>query len=260
MQNNIKIDSVNNYKIPCVEYIPEKVEQIVIAIHGFGGDKTSHVIKMLAESLYNKKIGTIAFDLPGHGQSEVNGEFFTVNNCLNDLFAIENYIKKKYLTPISIFATSYGGYLTFLRILDFENSFENIVVRCPAINMYDIFKKNILKNTKSNKDCNGKYYLLGYERKIKIYNKYIEEIEKNKIFEKINSLKNHITIIHGTEDDMAPITDSRKIKEKKPNLVKLIEIPGANHRFENDGEKELLIEYATIEFLTKKEQNDIMKV
>ena len=84
MEKLRNVKSKNGYLISCKEWIVENPEQIVVACHGFAGDKESSAISMLAESLVVERIGTIAFDLPGHGESEVSGDKLTINNCLKN--------------------------------------------------------------------------------------------------------------------------------------------------------------------------------
>ena len=90
--NNIKIKSLKNYYININEYIPEKMKKVIIAVHGFGGDKESTVIVALANELNKYNIGLVCFDFPGHGQSEVDGNYFTVENSINDFLELNQDI------------------------------------------------------------------------------------------------------------------------------------------------------------------------
>ena len=74
-------DIKREYNINIKEMIPEEVEEIMIAIHGFAGDKESSAITAVANELNKQKIGVIALDLPGHGVSEVDGDYLTLDNC-----------------------------------------------------------------------------------------------------------------------------------------------------------------------------------
>ena len=44
-------------------------------------------------------------------------------------------------------------------------------------------------------------------------------------------------LIHGTEDDVVPVEDSREIFALANEPKKIVEIPGANHVFSEEGEK-----------------------
>jgi len=47
-------------------------------------------------------------------------------------------------------------------------------------------------------------------------------------------------LVHGTEDDVVPIEDSQEIFAHANEPKKLVEIPGANHVFSDDGEKPMI--------------------
>ena len=239
--NNIQILSKQNYYIDVNEYIPEKLNKNIIAVHGFGGDKNSNVIVALANELNKYNIGIVSFDFPGHGKSTVDGKFFTVSNSINDLNSVEEYILQKYNVPIGIFATSYGSYITLLNIGKNIKQYSDVILRCPAIDMYNIFRKNILTITDEEFKTNG-FCELGYDRKINITFEYYEELKNNNIQEIIKNLYLPITIIHGTEDDMAPIDDSIKFQNKFNKFVTLEKVYGADHRFKKEGELEKILD------------------
>ena len=129
-------DIKREYNINIKEMIPEEVEEIMIAIHGFAGDKESSAITAVANELNKQKIGVIALDLPGHGVSEVDGDYLTLDNCLDDIKRVEEYVKNEYKNvKVDIFATSFGAYLTLLLLTKHGNDYNKIVLRCPAVKM-----------------------------------------------------------------------------------------------------------------------------
>lgn len=244
MYKNIK--SKKGYNINIKEIIPDFVEDIVVAIHGFTGDKESSAILKLAETLNKQNIGVIALDLPGHGTSEVDGDFLTINNCINDINEVINYAKEKYnLKQLSIFATSFGGYLAITLINRYKNNFNKIILRCPAIKMDEILIKEIVDDTNVFK--NKGYIIAGYERKLKVNYSLYEELLNNKLTT-LNTLGYNILIIHGDADTTAPTTDA--INFAKHNNLKINLVKNADHRFKKPGELETVIELA-IEFINK---------
>lgn len=247
----MEIDSKENYKIPIKEYKPTKVEKVIIACHGFGGDKESSAIELLAQKLIKEDTLVIAFDFPAHGESEANGKEFIIENCINDLISVEEYIKKEYPhTPIGIFATSFGAYITLLKINKYENNYFSIVLRAPAICMDEIFINSILREDIEQFKQRG-YTILGYEKELIVSYKYYEDLIKNKLFNIYNK-NEELLIIQGTNDDMAPIEDSIRFIKSKNTKGKIEKILGADHRMKKDGELEKAINIA-IEYINKRE-------
>lgn len=237
------IESKNNYKIPIKEFKPEKIYKIIIACHGFGGDKESSAIELLAQKLIEENIMVIAFDFPAHGESTAEGEEYLVTNCIDDLISIEEYIKKNYPNkPIGIFATSFGAYITLLKINKYNNNYFSIILRAPAICMDQIFENSIMREDINDFKKRG-YTVLGYEKEMKVSYKYYEELKNNKLFDVYNK-NEELLIIQGTEDDMAPINDSIRFLQEKNSKGKLEKIIGADHRMKKEGELEKAINIA----------------
>lgn len=235
----------STHAIECTRFnAPTPSSETVIAIHGFAGTRKSKTILNLAEKLNKSGIEVVSFDLPGHGNSELDGSQLTVSNCLDDIETVYNHITALSSDkPISIFATSFGAYLALLYTDRSRHKFKNIVLRCPAIDMYSCM------STLLNNNPNEITYpvTLGYNRKIDIYKEFIEELKENNVFEEIALNKNNITIIHGVDDSIAPIEMSRKAAEINKN-IKLIEIPNCEHVLRDDDGGKQLNEIMTIAY------------
>ncbi len=239
----MQIESKNNYKIPIKEFKPNKIEKVIIACHGFGGDKESSAIDLLAQKLIKENIMVIAFDFPSHGESNAKGEEYLVHNCINDLITVEEYIAKEYSQKsIGIFATSFGAYITLLKINQYSNNYFSIVLRAPAICMDKIFENSIIRENIRDFQKRG-YTILGYEKELKVSYNFYEELKNNQLF-KIYNKNEELLIIQGTEDNMAPIEDSIRFIREKNTEGKIEKIIGADHRMKKEGELEKAIDIA----------------
>ena len=77
---------------------------------------------------------------------------------------------------------------------------------------------------------------------------FYEELKSNKILE-IYQNNQKMFIIQGTEDDVAPIKDTKELIELDKNNITLYEIKGADHRMKKNGELEEAINKAKEYFL-----------
>lgn len=248
------IRSLNGYVIKTKIYLTNKTNTFVIACHGFTGDKESSYIDMVATNLLKKNISTITFDWPSHGESPVESNYLTLNNCLNDITSIKNFLKKEYKTEkIYGLGTSFGGYMLLLYLKNRKNIFDKLLLRCPALKMGHILKNNALdkKEFKQLKDFG--YLDYGFERKLKIkYNFYLST-KRNDIYKyKFKNLKNTM-IIHGIIDDVAPYQDS--VNFCKNNNIQLYSVKEADHRFKKKGQLEE-ISNVTVNFFLNNTENE----
>lgn len=224
------------YLIPCKSFMPNAaIKKVVIGVHGFAGDKDSSVLSALAEELVLNESGLICFDFPAHGKSEAEDNLLRVENCIQDLLNVADYVREKYpQKEYGLFATSFGGYITLL-CSDKLPKFK-IVLRAPAVTIANSFVEKIIPVSKL-EFINNKGALCGFERKMYVSVDFYEDL----LNYKIQIPQEEILVIHGTEDDIVPFTDVKNIADKHPN-IKLIPIIGADHRFKKEGELEQIIE------------------
>ena len=245
-----KIKSFNGYNISVRTYLPtENIKEIIIAVHGFGGDKDSSAIRLLADKMVKENFIVICFDFPSHGTSEVEADKLTIDNCINDIETIEQYIKDNFGKDIkiNIFATSFGAYITLLKIIKNGTKYNKIVLRAPAIKMDEILKNTLLREPFEDFNRN-RFTKLGFRRIMNISYDFYEELKSNKILE-IYQNNQKMFIIQGTEDDVAPIKDTKELIELDKNNITLYEIKGADHRMKKNGELEEAINKAKEYFL-----------
>ena len=246
-----KTKSLKGYNISTKFYLPEsKPKEIIIAIHGFGGDKESSTINLLAEKMLEEGFGLICFDFPGHGESEVEADKLTIDNCINDIISIEDYIKVKYNNEIEIdiFATSFGAYITLLKLFKYETKYNKIILRAPAIKMDEILKNTLLREPFDKFKERG-FTKLGFERSMNIPFSFYEELKQNQIL-KLYKNNQKILIIQGTEDDVAPINDTKELINLDKSNFELFEIEGADHRMKKYGELEKALNKAKEYFIS----------
>lgn len=130
----IRYISIEN--IPAKHFVSENARGAVLALHGFGGSKESAAIQLLAERLCPKGIDIIAPDWEAHGERGKDFSRLSVSGCISDLRRVEKFVGGNISENIGVFATSFGGFITLLRME--ENApYKRVVLRVPAVNMAD---------------------------------------------------------------------------------------------------------------------------
>jgi len=235
-----------SYEIKCKMYLPENrdINNIIVGVHGFAGDKESSMLEKLALSCSASNTGVVCFDLPAHGKSPVQEDMLTIENCKNDLFDVLSYIESLYPhVSISIFATSFGGYITLLCADKLEEF--PLVLRAPAVSMRKVLLENVLRISASKFKEMG-FMECGFERQMQLPYRFYEDLLQQRTI--LNSeFRQKILVLHGERDDIVPLYDILDFCEKQKNIkVKIIQ--GADHRFKNEGEMDKIIQ-ATKDFL-----------
>lgn len=236
--------SLNGYTISYDEYRQEKSHLTVIAMHGFGGDRTSRCIAKLQVCMQRHNVNLITFDWPAHGESETDGQSLRIENCLNDLKTVCDYVKEQ--DPegsILAFATSFGAYITLLFQSMYPEILKGMILRAPAIRMDRILTENILDRATLSELQESGICSFGFERQMLLHREFLEDLKTNDLMQiyKSTTVRN-IEIIQGDEDVTAPVEDTLefcKMTQAKMHLIR-----GANHRFDKKGQVDEVIDIA----------------
>lgn len=227
-------------------------DRVIICTHGFGGSKDNASITKFAEkeSAKHKDDAVIAFDWPCHGQDA--RKKLILEECSHYITLVVNYakdvLKAKYIYNYSV---SLGAFLTLNYIAKKgENPFTKIALRSPSIKMYELMLKNVNPNDMS-KLKKGKDVMIGFERKMKVDQKFFDDLKaaditKHEYFDWADD----IIMLHGTKDSTVPIEDSQAFAEN--NVIEFIPVENADHPFKNPQYMDLAI-HTIIEFFAPEE-------
>lgn len=128
---------INIAGIPAILWGPP-AEKIYIAVHGDQSHKGDDVIAILAEEAVRKDYQVISFDLPEHGERKTEARLCKVQNCIEDLTAIYNFIADNY-SDIRLFGCSLGAYFGMMAFRDDDIS--QALFLSPVVDM-----KRIIQN------------------------------------------------------------------------------------------------------------------
>ena len=130
------------------------------------------------------------------------------------------------------YATSFGGYLLLKYISERGNPFEKIALRCPAVDMYGVMTRDIMKNDEYERIMKGKDVQAGFDRKVIINKAFLDDLKQNDLrCREFLDWAEDILILHGTADEVVPCADGKAFAED--NLIEFIPVEGADHRFQN---------------------------
>lgn len=238
MRKSIKINNLDAQL-----YLPSsQPKEVLVGVHGFSGDKESSVLLALSKKLITTGRALLAFDLPCHGNND-NSKSLSLNLCVESIGEVLSYLKSRYPnTPISIFATSFGGYLTLAYLSTYNENINKLILRAPAVYMSRVLEDNILPfHGLSAKEIQAPVSL-GYERQLLIDRNFLIEL-KTLNLEKLHPIKNYVYILQGKKDDIVNPKDiERFFKTHYPHQHKIFYFKTADHRFKNPGELETIIE------------------
>lgn len=240
----------DGFSIRCKLYYSKdirSISHIVISTYGFGGNKDNKATEKFAARIMakHKSYGVICFDWPCHGTDARNR--LILSECIAYLCHVSNYVYDEMnIDMIYNYSSSFGAYVTLCYLHSHaRNPFNRIALRCPAIKMYNSITANITDDEWSRLN-KGREVPRGFGRSINISKAFLEELKENNISEyDFIEYADDILMIHGTSDDMVPISDTIKFSED--NVIELISVENADHPFSNPPHMDYAI-HSIIEF------------
>lgn len=226
-----------NGNIKIKEYLPNGVsQQILVFIHGFGGDKESSVIKGIAEQLQKKRVRSISFDLPCHGEDETVGTL-NLDKCFKYVEEIFEYAFSFNL-PVSAFAASFGGFLFLNYLIKSKRVFKKVILKSPAVFMDKVLTERIIP-FRTRKNIVDEVLDLGFEKRLYVDGQFLNDLKNNSL---LREFEEELYIIQGKKDDIVDFEENEQfflIYNKKQSHFFYFE--NTDHRFKKSGELEKII-------------------
>lgn len=247
------IKSNQGYDIPCLHNISGNEKLVVIIIHEFRSAKFTPTTKALMPALAEQGIGSCCFDFPGHDESPVQGDKFLIENCLNDLSTVENYVKA--LAPdaeIAYFASSFGAYITLIYFATRTPLGTRACLRCAATDMAGIIERSAAPEAFDELNRNGFIMIdKGPLRPLKFMKELYEDFKKYDLLKTCKTGMGDFIMIHGSNDKTAPLDEAKNFAETFD--IPLIIIPGTDHFMFNPPETMDTVVKEAVQFFTKKQ-------
>jgi len=243
----------NNYDIASLHNISGDEELVIIISHGFGSSKESPTAVTLMETLDARGIGAFAYDFPGHGESPVGGEMLRIENCLDDLAAVEAHVRT--IAPraeIMYFSSSFGAYINLIYLAKRTHVGSKSFLRSAAVNMPGIFRDAETPELTKQLEEQG-YFVMDkdYVRPLKITREFCDDLAANDVFSlyKPGIIENRtkIAMIHGDADETASVKDARRFAFQSGADLLIVE--GGSHRLMDPGQMDLVMK-AAMDFFT----------
>lgn len=202
----------------------------VVMSHGFTGDKHEWgYFDRVAEALNEAGYNVLAFDFSGGGDS--NNSPITAEKEIGDLDSAIDFIQSKGVERLGLYGHSLGGYIS---LKNYRPGVETMVLTAPVTDSTDVSKNSLVWKLFSK--TVGRVPSVNYWRNKRqlmwIDSKIVREMKSVDQDELLSGVQCPVLIVHGREDAVVPLEDSRKAV-KKLETSKMKEINGLSHGYNN---------------------------
>lgn len=230
MKKHTLISSTGNKLALLINVLPQEMNYIVIACHGFlGGKENRGWINYLKSELEKINIGLVAFDFEGCGESEGDFADITLSRQALNLNDVIDYVRLEFAKPLILLGRSFGGSTILVGGSNHEDV-QGYVLWATPVFLPETFSKIMP----------GVYEKLQKGEKITYEdNGQIVSLNPNLVADFVNhDMDNHlenikdkpVLIIHGDSDQVVEPSNAHYILSKN-QAAKLHIVNGADHGF-----------------------------
>jgi pimeloyl-ACP methyl ester carboxylesterase len=225
-------------KIKKLRYIDNyyKKKLYIIFLPGFMSDIDGKKPQTFKKYAVKNKIGFLAIEYSGHGKSSGKFTKGNISEWSNDAKnSIKKIVKKN---KFILIGSSMGAWIALNQFKYFKNQIKGFVGIGSAPEflerlMWKKFTKKIKEEIKQKGISIIKYGDSKFRQKKHEYPvtyQLIQDGRKNKVLSKKINTKIHVTMVHGKNDDLIPVSFSRKILALFPKAKKkLVIIKNGDH-------------------------------
>lgn len=202
----------------------------------FTCSKDVPLYRTLGERLAKEGISVISFDYGGTWESKGQIFDFTLESSLADVASCMEYLKEHGCRRVLVGGHSYGGYVAL------HYTARNAVDGAISISSSEANQviRDHLKERVHAIEAHGSVEVQGYRRKFRITKNLLQSIMASDLSAVAQNVKCPVLIMHGSEDHLLPVEESKKLARLFPSNSKLEIITGGSHMFGNPKAREIL--------------------
>ena len=213
-----------------------KKKLYIIFLPGFMSDIDGEKPQAFKKYAIKNKLGFLAIEYSGHGKSSGMFTKGNISEWSNDAKnSIKKIVKKN---KFILIGSSMGAWIALNQFKYFKNQIKGFVGIGSAPEflerlMWKKFTKKIKKEIKQKGISiikHGDSKFKQKQREYPVTYQLIQDGRKNKVLSKKINTKIYITMVHGKNDELVPVSFSRKVLLLFPNAKKkLLVIKNGNH-------------------------------
>ena len=231
---NEKLQISNNKGIKLQAYLElpanQKPNYYAVFAHCFTCSSTLSAVKNISRSLTNHGFGVLRFDFTGLGSSE--GEFsdsyFSAN--VDDLIAVNGYLKENYKAPTLLVGHSLGGAAVLVAASKLDNIEAVTTIGAPATIDH---VKHLFSHDIGNIKEQGLIKVNIGGRPFQIDEDFVSDFDKTDLPSIVKNLRKPLLIMHSPIDTIVGIKNAEQLYQNAHHPKSFISLDNADHLISN---------------------------
>lgn len=221
--------------------LKQKNRPYIVFLHGFMSDLEGNKPKTFYNFAKKNKFGFLALEYSGHGKSSGDFKKGNITKWTKDSsLMIKKFVNRN---DIILVGSSMGAWISLNQFKIFKRQIKGFlgIGSAPEF-LENLMWKKFTKRMKFETIKNGIYYLKHGNYTYPISMQLIKDGRKNKVLNKKINMKIKLSMVHGQNDEVVPISYSRKVMKIFKNAEKrLVIIKKGDHSLSSKKNLRILI-------------------
>ncbi|MDG5490292.1 bifunctional alpha/beta hydrolase/OsmC family protein [Psychroserpens sp. SPM9] len=228
----LKIENKKGLKLQAYLELPanQKPKHFAIFAHCFTCSSSLNAVKNISRALTQHGFGVVRFDFTGLGRSE--GEFaeshFSAN--VDDLIAVNDFLKAEYQAPSLLVGHSLGGAAVLVAASKLDNVKAVATVGAPASVSH---VKHLFSHGIEEIKDKGRVEVNIGGRPFKIDEAFVSDFDKTDLPSIVKALRKPLLILHSPIDTIVGIKNAEKLYVSAHHPKSFISLDNADHLLSN---------------------------
>ncbi|MEH6535062.1 MAG: bifunctional alpha/beta hydrolase/OsmC family protein [Psychroserpens sp.] len=224
----LKIQNKKGHKLQAYLELPanQKPNYFAIFAHCFTCSSSLNAVKQISRSLTNYGFGVVRFDFTGLGRSE--GEFadsyFSAN--VDDLIAVNDFLKEHYQAPSLLVGHSLGGAAVLVAASKLDNIKAVATVGAPSTVGH---VKHLFSHSIEDVKDKGRVEVNIGGRPFKIDEEFVSDFDKTNLPSIVKSLRKPLLILHSPIDTIVGIKNAHELYHNAHHPKSFVSLDNADH-------------------------------
>jgi alpha/beta superfamily hydrolase len=228
-------DEIKNFQNEKIEYAfhegSSKNRHLLIIGHGVTGNMDRTLIVKLAEAVADQGLPVLRFSFSGNGNSGGHFEESTISKEIQDLQCVINSVVEQGWRPIYA-GHSMGGAVGALTAA-IDSRIQLLISLAGMVETEQFCNKEFGMLTPGNGN-------MWDDENCPLSPGFVKDMKQIKsVLPRASGIEIPWLVVHGTNDDLVPVADSRSLITNHEETRQCIEIEGADHLFSGEAISEL---------------------
>ena len=234
----------------------DTTDSVAVLCHGFLSHKNSTSNQALAELLTQRGIATLRFDCFGHGDSDGPFAKLTTGVGVAQTRAALRYVITRGYRRLALVGSSFGGLVSILAAAEWTDVHHStpaeippltcLALKCPVVDFGEELRLELGEDGLQEwKRTNTIPDLHGGPSRLPLDYAFYQDCLTRIAYEPARTITAPTLIVQGDHDEYVPLHQSQRLYASLAGPKHLEILPGADHRFTNPSDFQLMLTLLT---------------